>query len=376
MSDTLRKEKDVIVYRNPESYSHNAVVETLENGEIIVVVQEQQRRKIRTHVDPTSRPVLLRSTDGGNTWDPDSKSTIISLENEAINDPSIRRLTDGTLIVGYFTLRCGGDDEVPVDNPCVRSLDGEHYSWLTGTHTIRSTDNGRTWDEPVAVPAPTGDATAVSDPIIELPNGELLIPLYCLEDGDASFVVVMRSTDRGSSWQDPVCVVRDPLKQMEFSEPSLLHLPSGKLICMHRVHRKNEQEYGYYLYQSDSDDLGRTWSPVERTQIWGHPPHLLRLQSGSILCVYGYRRPPYGARACLSHDEGKTWDIQNELILRQDGIDPDVGYPTSVQLDDGTIFTVWYLCEPEQGTRTPSDDFFSSGSPLGYIGGTFYREVV
>ena len=32
--------------------------------------------------------------------------------------------------------------------------------------------------------------------------------------------------------------------------------------------------------------------------------------------------------------------------LRADGIDGDVGYPTSVQLPDGPIFTAWYMTEP------------------------------
>lgn len=110
---------------------------------------------------------------------------------------------------------------------------------------------------------------------------------------------------------------------------------------MIRVHQRAEEEYGDYLYQSDSYDMGKTWSPPVKTPMWGHPPHLLRLASGNVLCVYGYRRIPYGIRACLSHDEGKTWDIQNELILRNDGLDRDVGYPTSVQLADGRILPSW-----------------------------------
>ena len=68
---------------------------------------------------------------------------------------------------------------------------------------------------------------------------------------------------------------------------------------------------------------------------------------------YGYRRPPYSVRACLSHDNGKTWNIENEIVLRMDGGTPqgqprkvgdtDLGYPTSIQRDDGSIFTVYYM---------------------------------
>ena len=376
MATILRKEKDVLVYRDEQCYSHNAVVEVCPDGELLAVVQEQKRRAMRTHVDPSSRIILIRSTDKGDTWDPATKSVVVEGEGQAINDPAIRRLSDGTLIVTYFVWRLGGNDEVPADDPWVRSLDGIHYAWMAGTYTVRSTNGGVSWEEPVRVAAPTGDSTAVSDPVIELPGGELLIPLYVNYHKGASQVIVMRSTDQGRSWVDPSTVAVDPFGYMSFVEPSLLYLPSGNLICMHRVHREHEQEYGYYLYQSESADLGRTWGPVRKTSMWGHPPHLLRLQSGNLLCVYGYRRKPYGIRACLSLDQGKTWDIRNELVLRDDGLDGDVGYPTSVQLEDGRIFTVWYMTEARAGDRpTDAEVFFSGGSTLGYIGGTFYRET-
>lgn len=389
MSQTLVKEKDVIVYSNPGSYSHNAVVELSDDGEMLCVVQEQQRRKYRTHADPTSTCVLLRSKDGGNTWDPKTKTLVVESENEAINDPAIKRLRDGTLIVTYFKWMSGGDDQVPTgkespDPDHLRTLDGEHYCWRTGTYTIRSTDNGESWENPVYVSAPTGKETGVSDPVIQLPNDDLLIPLYGSFPGETHRVIVMRSKDGGRSWEDAVTAAFDPLGQISFEEPALLYLPSGKIICMIRVHRRPEIEYGYYLYQTDSYDLGKTWSTPVKTPIWGHPPHMVHLDSGKILCVYGYRRAPFGIRACLSHDEGQTWDIQNEIILRADGIDRDVGYPTSVQLSDGRIFTVWYMTkEDEQGISDVPDneglgnqlEFFHHPSPLAYIGGTFYREV-
>ncbi len=379
MSQSLMKLKDVLVYRDENMYSHNAVVELLQDGDLMVVVQEQQRRKYRTHVDPTSKAILLRSKDGGNTWDPATRTVAAIGRNEAINDPSIRQLSDGTLILAYFKWRCGTDDEVPAGRPSgedsLRGLDGEHYAWRTGVYTRRSSDGGRTWSEEVKVPAPTGDIAGVSDPVIELPNGDVLIPLYGKHPGETERVMVVRSDDGGRTWKDGVTVANDPSGYFRYYEPSLLYLPSGKLICMIRIHRRHQQEYGYFLYQSVSEDLGRTWSPPKQTSMWGHPPHLLRLAGGRILCVYGYRRIPYGIRACLSHDEGETWDIRNELILRSDGIDRDVGYPTSVQLPDGTIFTVWYQCEPEATAKETDSAFFGYDSPLGYIGGTFYREA-
>ncbi len=77
--------------------------------------------------------------------------------------------------------------------------------------------------------------------------------------------------------------------------------------------------------------------------MWGHPCHLLQLRSGRIQCVYGYRRRPFGIRAAISDDEGETWDMGREIVIRDDGLHIDLGYPASIQLKDGRILAIYYL---------------------------------
>ena len=48
--------------------------------------------------------------------------------------------------------------------------------------------------------------------------------------------------------------------------------------------------------------------------------------------------------ACISRDEGKTWDVENEIILTG-AMSRDLGYPSSVQLDDESILTVYYQAQ-------------------------------
>jgi hypothetical protein len=73
------------------------------------------------------------------------------------------------------------------------------------------------------------------------------------------------------------------------------------------------------------------------------PGHLLQLRDGRVLLTYGDRRHPfYGVQAMLSRDEGQTWDQQNRFQLVWDAPNTDCGYPTSIQLPDGRIFTVYY----------------------------------
>lgn len=353
MDAPFEKVRDVVVYRNEQTYvAPIGSVEILSSGDIAVSFREAKRRRFRSHIDPTSRAVMVRSRDGGESWDTAARELIYD-DPRGIQDPCLRRLRDGTLIASFFAWRLGSDGEVPDDCPPGRltrkGWDGVHHAWTDGTYVLRSFDNGLTWErDPIPVTAPTGKATLTSDAILELPDGELLVPLYGKKADESDMAFVMRSRDKGRTWTDLSVVAFDPFGNLLFMEPSLVALPSGNLLCMMRVHR-NESVQGwadggtpYFLYQSESADLGRSWSLPRRTEMWGHPPHLLRLASGSILCTYGHRRRPYGVRACRSRDGGTSWDIQEEYPLSSMGTNADFGYPSSVQLADGTIFTAWY----------------------------------
>jgi hypothetical protein len=74
--------------------------------------------------------------------------------------------------------------------------------------------------------------------------------------------------------------------------------------------------------------------------VWGTPSHLLRLRDGRLLMSYGYRRAPFGNQARVSADEGATWSTP--MTISADGAGGDLGYPSTVELDDGSFLTVWY----------------------------------
>lgn len=56
--------------------------------------------------------------------------------------------------------------------------------------------------------------------------------------------------------------------------------------------------------------------------------------------TYGVRVKPYGVRARLSDDRGRSWKA--EMMLADDGANDNLGYPTTAELQDGTLVTVWY----------------------------------
>jgi hypothetical protein len=65
------------------------------------------------------------------------------------------------------------------------------------------------------------------------------------------------------------------------------------------------------------------------------------LRDGRTLCTYGYRRAPFGERAALSED-GINWAMSDEIVLRDDNGNHDLGYPASSETDPGEILTVYY----------------------------------
>jgi hypothetical protein len=132
-----------------------------------------------------------------------------------------------------------------------------------------------------------------------------------------------------------------------YHEPHLVELPNGKLIGMIRIQNAEDcaklEDLGlipFSIMQTESTDGGSTWTEPKPLGFHGSPPHVMRHSSGALVMVYGYRQEPFGERAAISRDEGQTWT--HDLILRDDGPDSDLGYPATVELADGSLFTVYY----------------------------------
>ncbi len=123
-------------------------------------------------------------------------------------------------------------------------------------------------------------------------------------------------------------------------EPHAVLLDDGTILAHFRV--QNSDESIFTTYQSASADNGKTWTkPVRILPLkGGAPPHILKHSSGALVCTYGYREYPYGIKAMFSFDRGKTWDCGYDIYINR--VSDDIGYPSSVELDDGSILTVFY----------------------------------
>lgn len=119
-------------------------------------------------------------------------------------------------------------------------------------------------------------------------------------------------------------------------EPYTIQLPNGTLVCHIRV------EPTFTTFQSISTDGGKTWSVPEKLlpDRGGAPAHLLMHSSGVLISMYSYRTKPYGLRAMFSRDGGNTWE--KDIVIYENEASEDLGYPCMVELEDGSLLTVFY----------------------------------
>jgi hypothetical protein len=153
----------------------------------------------------------------------------------------------------------------------------------------------------------------------------------------------VRSTDNGRTWGDWSQIATG------HNETSLEELAEGHLVAAMRT------DSGA-VSVCDSKDGGRTWSkPRLITKPGQHPPDLCRLRSGALLMVYGCRLEPKGVQAILSDDGGKTWTFAQRVFLAWQCLNTDCGYPSVVQVKDGTTVVMYYAVgtadSPEEQAR-------------------------
>ena len=163
---------------------------------------------------------------------------------------------------------------------------------------------------------------------------------------------MLRSDDGGENWQYWATVAHDASNILQFAEPGMARMDSGRLVCLIRATaRPGRSDNMWFVY---SDDDGASWSRPVRTPLWGFPADVMQLQDGRVLAVYGYRKDEFGVRGCIS-DDGITWKKENEFIIREGGSARSTfrqywhtGYPSVTQCDDGTIVAAYHEYTDEE----------------------------
>lgn len=311
----------VTIVKEPDKHLGFPGAALLKNGDLVAVYREGTKHG----VEAGGKNCLSRSTDGGRTWLP--RITLIDRPGDD-RGPGIFQMSDDTVIA--------------TSNSCM----------------VVSNDFGHTWSEPMPTPvsSPMGAVEDENGHIVYGGQSQIQRNFTRIGHRDANLLAcaVYRSKDKARSWEK-VGIATHTL-QMPWPEDFLWQREPFMCVIPNKMYLMcncNRMKGDGFIRVNRSTDRGKTWGAIIKTPVWGKPAHLLPVRDGRLLMTYGYRQTPWGVRACLSSDYGKTWDMDNEIIIRMDGGTPegqprkvsntDLGYPVSVQLVDGRVFTVYYF---------------------------------
>lgn len=325
--------KTEIVMSNPDSphgYFAWPTAKHLQDGRIMVGASGFRIE----HICPFGKAVASYSTDDGRTYTRPAPVIDTPLDDR---DAGICTFGDSGVIFTSFNNSAEFQRGNNTDNEYVQryidTISAEDEEKYLGSLFRISHDCGVTFGEihhsPVTCPhGPT-----------ELRDGTILWAGNRFDNVEGGIEIVKLDTQTCETEFVGKITLDD--KSIFLNEPNLLELPDGKLIC----HIRAENDTVFTTYQSVSYDKGKTWSYPERLleEDGGAPPHLIQLKSGVLVSTYGRRKQPYGIMAMFSTDGGESWETDIR-IYENTGSD-DLGYPTTVELDDGTLLTVFYATD-------------------------------
>jgi len=231
---------------------------------------------------------------------------------------------DGHLIV----LASGWSQRNPVGD-----YSSPHDGEVLPVWVCRSEDGGETWERTETLLPPEGkDRPLVPfGDIVQISDNALGVCLYGWSSPDERNAYFYTSSDNGRTWEAQGIIRGD-----DITETTPVTLADGRVLVAARTIEDQ------HLDLLASDDSGLTWTfCCPMTLGFQHPGHLLLLSDGRLLLSYGIRNKGcYGVGIRLSSDAGETWGHPRVLVSFQGTT--DCGYPSSVQVDDGTIVTAYY----------------------------------
>ena len=188
----------------------------------------------------------VRSSDNGTTW----SKPVVAIDTDLDDrDPSVACLKDSTLLLNWFTLQ---NNQVAV-------------------LLARSTDHGKTWSEPVKLDLGSPYSFACSAPVRQLPDGSLILGLYCEDDKTKrTFGATVKSDDDGKTWKDLAYIGEKAGVHLD-AETDVVRLKDGKLLA---ALRSSKVDMHYAL----SDDAGKTWGAGAVFRLQGTLPLLSAAQ--------------------------------------------------------------------------------------------------
>ena len=344
----VRKVADLIIYRDDQFYSSFPSIVRRRDGELLVAFRRAPNRKLlgeksNSHTDANSQLVLVRSRDDGKSWSPEPE-LIYAHPFGGSQDPCMIQLRDGTIVcASYGWLRLTPAFTAQLTN----TMRHGEYAFLGG-YVLNSKDGGHSWRGPFLPPpiADGPDRDAFNQPVHAFNRGAMCEGrdrrLYWAVAANPSLkprrteTHLLISSDRGETWSYSCPIATDP--KITFNETSLYETPKGDLVAFLRT-----ANFDDHTVVARSTDGGKNFKAWEDAGWQGHPHYALRLPDQRVLLIYGYRHPPFGIRARVLDAECTNFRTAEEIILRDDGGNGDLGYPWATMISRNRALVVYYF---------------------------------
>jgi hypothetical protein len=211
---------------------------------------------------------------------------------------------------------------------------------FTGGYLLQSKDGGRSWRGPFYPPPVGADKTeTVFRKPVPAYNRGAMCQVVAANTGTKPRRTenhLLISADKGETWEYSCPVATDP--KVTFNEASLYETPKGDLVAFIRT-----ADFNDHTVVARSTDGGRSFLPWQDSGFQGHPHYALRLPDKRVLLVYGYRHAPFGIRARVLNPECTDLPTADEIILREDGGNGDLGYPWATMISKKRALVVYYF---------------------------------
>lgn len=315
---------------DPELYHAWPDLALAPDGKLVCVFNECTTHCFR----PYTRIMLCDSTDNGRTW---SEKRPLTEGTEGLdyyyNCPRITTLPDGRMAINV--------DKIPQS--------GENNSNQAENVVCFSTDSGKSWSAPFALPL----KGIVPDKYRYLNNGRLAIAAHYPVDGKLTEFMCY-SDDDGKTWSEAVTVAQDP--RYNFCEVCMIPLGDNTVVALLR----ENSGMGYDCFKVISTDNGESWGPPIPFPLPGcHRPVGGILKDGRVfitfrLCHGGGCGMGAGAQnffGALTDRESLLSTTRNDAGTRLIPIDydralrADTGYSGWVQLSDDSLYVVNYIVD-------------------------------
>jgi hypothetical protein len=306
----------------------------------------------------------------------------------------VQLLPNGDLLVGYRD----GSDHLVTDDGVVM--------------TVRSTDGGRSWQEPRTVVTIPGWDCAGGRSIVQTPGGGLLMFVFQARRSHTPEVRVysIKSSDEGHTWgpNGPELSIFSGWTEPNTSGRMLVLSDGRWMIPAYGADSTSgisnptgsaSDGSTSYSIVAFSDDHGESWSETSTVArdpaINFHELSVTRIENGKFLAVIRTQDPPFTSYRSHSDDEGRTWSTPKPLpfagqtpfllvlpsgaiccVYRDrhpdrpgvsaslsndggetwmfagqlyEGTDWNCGYPGLVALPNGELFCAYYSCYDNAG---------------------------